>query len=274
VKTTTKRKIHFITYGDEKYSISKKHLIGLARHSNFFDSTKAFGPKDIDTDFKKKYGEILSTKRGGGYWLWKYYFINKLINQTNENDLIVYCDAGASLNFYAKKRFQDYVDIISDSKYGNFRIECEPKFLEYEWTTSEIFSYFNVDPYSKIGKSVQLEGGHMIFKNVEHTKNYLNEFSKLMEFDKDLITDKYNKKNQIHNFKENRHDQSIFSLLSKVHGCEFVENETEFKERPELQYEYPFLSVRKGGHGYKDRLKFYLFYYKKIKTPVYFELLD
>jgi len=34
-----------------------------------------YGPNDIDNEFKKKNIEILSQKRGNGYWLWKPYFI-------------------------------------------------------------------------------------------------------------------------------------------------------------------------------------------------------
>ena len=47
---TRARKIYFITYGDQKYSISKRHLIGLAKHSKFFDHSFSFGPKDIDNN--------------------------------------------------------------------------------------------------------------------------------------------------------------------------------------------------------------------------------
>ena len=78
--------------------------------------------------------------------------------------MLVYCDAGASLNFYAKE-FDDYIEIINDSAYGNFRIECEPHFIEKEWTSRQIFDYFEINQI-EIGNSVQLEGGHMIFKRM------------------------------------------------------------------------------------------------------------
>lgn len=269
---TRARKIYFITYGDQKYSISKRHLIGLAKHSKFFDHSISFGPKDIDKSFKIQFDKVLSQERGGGFWLWKYYFINKLINEISENDLIVYCDAGASLNFYAKKRFDEYIEIINDSAYGNFRIECEPHFIEKEWTSKQIFDYFQINQESEIGNSVQLEGGHMIFKKNDHTIHYLEQFRKIIEHDQLLITDFYNKTNQINQFVENRHDQSIFSMLSKINGCESIANETEFKNNPKIQYDFPFLSVRKGGHGIKDKIKFNLLYFKKIKTPTYFEI--
>ena len=48
-----KQKIQFITYGDsKKYSISKKHLINLAKHSNFFDNCISFTENDLDDKFQ------------------------------------------------------------------------------------------------------------------------------------------------------------------------------------------------------------------------------
>ena len=45
-----KQKIYFITYGDSpKYSISKQHILGLARKSNFFEEArKKFDEKKLD----------------------------------------------------------------------------------------------------------------------------------------------------------------------------------------------------------------------------------
>ena len=50
--------------------------------------------------------------------------------------------------------------------------------------------------------------------------------------------------------------QLYFSLLSKIYGGTSIENETIFPKGSEDQYLYPFLSIRKGGHGFKDKAKF------------------
>ena len=70
----------------------------------------------------------------------------------------------------------------------------------------------------------------MIFKKNNHTKDYLNHYSYLLSKDDQLITDYYSFENQHEKFIENRHDQSIFSLMSKIYGCELIKNETEFKK--------------------------------------------
>jgi len=58
-----KQKIYFITYGDEKFKLSKKHLIGLAKYSGLFEECISFGPKDLDREFVKKYKNLYTTAK-------------------------------------------------------------------------------------------------------------------------------------------------------------------------------------------------------------------
>ena len=48
--------------------------------------------------------------------------------------------------------------------------------------------------------------------------DFFNEYSDVISHDMYLISDEYNSSNQVESFVENRHDQSIFSLLSKKEG--------------------------------------------------------
>ncbi len=46
-------KSHFITYGDGKFYFSKARLSREAKNSEFFDSIKVYGRRDISKTFKK-----------------------------------------------------------------------------------------------------------------------------------------------------------------------------------------------------------------------------
>ena len=133
-KVKRKQKIHFITYGTNDFRVAKSHLVSLAKTSGFFDEVHNCSQKSLPREFKHKYKQILEHKRGGGYWIWKHEIINKLLSEIHDNDIVVYCDAGSSLNYFAKDRFYDYINMLNDSEYGNFRIECEPMHKEYKWT--------------------------------------------------------------------------------------------------------------------------------------------
>ncbi|BCV01085.1 MAG: hypothetical protein CM15mV39_0900 [uncultured marine virus] len=52
-------------------------------------------------------------------------------------------------NYYAKNRFKHYVDELNASNYGNFRIECESIHKEKDWTTKELFEYFDINDSSQ-----------------------------------------------------------------------------------------------------------------------------
>ena len=266
-----KQKIYFITYGSSKYNLSRKHLIFLAQKSQFFEECMGFEEKNLSSEFRSQFKDLLSNKRGDGYWVWKYDIISQALNKVNKDDLVVYCDSGTSFNFYAKNRFYEYIEMLNDSNYSNFRICSEKQYIEKYWTSKELFNYFNIEIDSDIGNSTQFEAGHMIFKNNTQTKEYLSRFMNVLKADVELITDRYNSTSQIDGFNFVRHDQSIFSLLSKIYGCVSVKNETKFQNNLSVQNNYPFLSVRVSGHGLKDQIKFKLNKSKYFSEPVYFK---
>ncbi len=265
-----KQRIHFITYGDSpKYSISKKHILGLAKHSGFFESCSGYSKKDLDYEFINKYNDILNEERGGGYYLWKPRIIYNVLKNIKPDDVLVYTDSGSTFNYHAKNRFYDYIELLISSEFANLRFENKKQYIEKYWTSKELFEYFNVDIDSNNAESVQLMGGHLLFQNNEHTKNLLEEFFEVVNYDRKLITDFYTE-NSIKGFQENRHDQSILSLLTKTLGGVILENETFFDKGSETQKNYPFLSVRNYGHGKRDRIKFLINFKEIKKNPIYF----
>ena len=67
--------------------------------------------------------------RGGGYWIWKPYIISKMLEQINENDILVYIDAGCHINITkeSKQRFNEYINMINNSKCGLLRFQTHIK---------------------------------------------------------------------------------------------------------------------------------------------------
>ena len=266
-----KQKIIFFTFSEgTQFKYSKFHLSKLAESSGIFNSVFSFSFKDISNDFKKKYHPILSQKRGAGYWLWKIYFLDHFSKELNQDDIIIYMDAGSIFNKNGKKKLNEYLDMLKDSEYGNFRIKSLPDHIEKYYSTKQLFEYFKIAPDNSLANSTQFEAGHMIFKNNLHTKSYIQEFIKVIDFDNNLITDFYNNYQNNEFFIENRHDQSIFSLLSKLYGCVFVDNETDFRDNPSIQYDYPFLALRRKGHGLKDQIKLITNYKNERYKPKFF----
>jgi hypothetical protein len=214
---------YFISYGDDKYSNSKNRIKAEAINSGFFDVVNVYGRQDISEEFLEKTKPYIDMPRGGGYWLWKSFFLKKSLDIMNENDYCVYIDAGCSVNPFGLKRLNEYFKLL-ENKEGilSFQIQVE----EEKYTTGAIFRYFNIADNSDILKSGQIVGGILVFKKCQNTINLINEYYNLAVNETKLFSDENNYAGNSENFVDNRHDQSILSVLRKIYDSVIIEDET------------------------------------------------
>ena len=222
-------KINFITYGNDKYYESRKRLVNEAQKFGGFDSVKDYSEHDLTSSFKNKYKHILKESRGGGYWIWKLDIIKQSLSSMGDGDLLIYLDAGCSLNIEGKKRFNEYLELLRKSKHDILSFQML-NLKEKEWATKEVFEHLEIKIDSPEANSGQHIATALIMRKGHHLRKIMGEMDKILEKDADLFTDKYNKKQEGY-FKDNRHDQSIFSLLRKKYGSEVIKgDETWFKD--------------------------------------------
>lgn len=234
--------IHLITYGDYKFDKSKKRLHKEAIDTGWFDTVTVYGPEDLDNDFKCRFESILKQYKGGGYWIWKSHIIKKKLDEIKENDILIYLDSGCHINSKGKKRFEEYIDLLNNSDEGV--ISFQMGHIEKVWTTKEIFNYFNIDNTSDVANSGQILGGIRIMKKTENLINLINIESKTLHNNPLLFTDYYNN-NQENYFKDNRHDQSVFSVIRKMGNPILLEDETFFSPfGDENSLKFPFWATR------------------------------
>ncbi len=221
--------IHLISYGDSKYQSAKETLYQEALTTGWFSSITMYSPEDLDDNFKQKFKNILDLKRGGGYWIWKCHIILKKFDEINDGDILIYVDAGCSINPRGKKRLDEYVDMLnkSDDNIISFKMN---QHLEKKWTTKEIFRYFKVPITRRIANSGQLVGGIRIMKKNKKNIKIIQLENKTLENNPLLFTDFYSTKNQLSIFKENRHDQSVFSIIRKLNNTIVLPDETDVKK--------------------------------------------
>jgi hypothetical protein len=215
----SKQKIHFITYGNNQYSKVKDFLAKQAQETRWFDSVVAFNENMLTTEFKTKFADILNQKRGGGYWIWKYDIITQMLNKINDGDILVYADGGCYINPKGKGRFLEYIDMLNNDKnqYGiiSFNTGC----CEKQFTTKQIFEHFKIPEDSELRSSGQLNATCSIIKKTPHLLMLLQKYREVLDQNPLLFTDHYNTNGQDDCFKDNRHDQSVFSIIRKKYGC-------------------------------------------------------
>lgn len=218
--------IHFRTYGDKSYTAARKRIVQEANATGWFHSVIGYGPKKLPENFTSIYSDILSQKRGGGYWIWKIPILQEAMDLAEEGDFVVYADAGCKINGDGEERFKDYLDMIRKSHYDVLSFEIPHP--EYMWTTENIFQAFEVDSKNaSIRETNQLMATVLVMQKGAHSRKFLRLVSEVLRSDPFLFTDKYNDEARRANdqFKDNRHDQSILSVARKVLGSVVLKTE-------------------------------------------------
>lgn len=237
------QKIHFITYGNEIYKNSKKRLEKEANDCRWFNTINIYGPENLSKEFKSEFNDILNKPRIAGYGLWRPYIIKKKLNEINDNDILIYLDAGCSININGKKRFDEYIKMLNNSDKGI--ISFQMPHMEKKYTTKEIFNYFNIDINSEYANSGQILDGILIMKKNKNLNIIIDEWHNVIYDEPLLFTDHYNKIQESY-FIDNRHEQSILSLVRKKHGSIILTDETYFQPFGNKEsLNFPFWATRK-----------------------------
>jgi len=201
-------KIHCISYGTKEYKKALLLNIKTAIKCGA-DYACSFGPEDISRQYIEKNERFFSKKRGGGYWLWKPYLIDKCLSEIEFNDWLVYVDAGL---FYLNS-IRDFINILEQE---NFDFVMMPTvYKEYQYTKRDIFVYIDADN-PQIYNTYQRQGGVLFIRKTAENIEFIKEWLEIIQVG-NLVTDDANElgTENYEGFIENRHDQSIMSVLSK-----------------------------------------------------------
>lgn len=236
-------KIHLISYGNGNYKRQRESLKEVALKSSFFDEVVVFSDEDLDSLFIKHFMDIFNYGKGGGYWIWKPYLIKKVLDTLDEDDILIYCDAGCELNVAGEKRLSEYIEILKNAKSGSLAFELPHKEIEY--TKQEVFEYFNVS--EEVKRSNQLMATVILLKKCTHSVALVEKWFQTLLENRSMFTDEKEIASQNSEFIDHRHDQSVFSVIRKTYGSEIIADETYFLNFEKEGQAYPFWAMRKRG---------------------------
>ena len=199
-----------------------------AEKMGLFAAIHTYCEKDLDKSFKEIWGRYLFPySRGYGYWCWKPYIIKQTLDKLDEGDLLLYTDLGCFFNRGGLERFSEYINIVEKSESGilGFRSQEIPyndrgEILRYEneWTKGDIFDFFKVRNNRAITNSTQFEATVILIRKCPASVGFVNEWLEIVLDHPALLTDSPSKSCNLEGFVENRHDQSLFSILAKLHN--------------------------------------------------------
>ena len=223
-----------ISFGNERFKKSRERIINEANKLEIFDECICEKENILEEDEFKKIIDKLSingTGRGYYWYMWKPYIIYKHLQNLNEGDILFYCDSGMTIpnTKTTKFKFINLFNLVSDVSLCPTGIATfittghEKDRIEKQFTLLQTFKCLGVENNEDIINSQQCQAGvTMIYKckqSVEIIEKWYNFTVTNPEiFIGDYRFCKLERMNQCKDFKDHRHDQSVWSILCKLYG--------------------------------------------------------
>ncbi len=233
--------INFVSFGStNNFKNSLKRIESEAYNLQVFTNVWCLDESLLDNIFYTTHKTFIEQNpRGYGYWIWKPQVILQALINTHDEQFVVYADTGCTIQNTGKHKLYEYIKLLENDDKGILAFDIQP-FLESEYskmdTINQIFKHdSNIDD---ITNSYQRTAMVIILKNTKIAMNFIKEWLDLCVFENyHFVDDSPSLLTNSHCFVEHRHDQSIFSLLTKKYNI---------KTLPfDLSHDCVFLGTRK-----------------------------
>ena len=206
---------HFITFGSAQYEPTLRRIESQAKTSGWFSTVIAYRERDISASASKEWIFRPENRRGFGYWLWKSEFILRRLREIPDNDYLVYCDAGCTVNAKGVRRWNEYKTLISPET--NKDLLCfQMRHLDIHWTKAETIRICGVDTLdASVLHTGQIIGGILVLRNTAELRDFYEGRRRLLLENLQIIDDSPSPGGEQKGFREHRHDQSVMSLSIK-----------------------------------------------------------
>jgi hypothetical protein len=210
--------IHFISFADSKFKNTLIRIGQEAINSGFFDRVTTFDETFLD---EKTLNYCYSNGRGFGYWSWKSYIVHEYLEKLNYGDILVYSDAGNTININGKEVFKSYIDFLL--KDYNDSIFFQMGHIEKTWSKMDAIDF--LDSYDLL-ETGQISACSFLIKKTDRTVSLIKTWRDICYNHKNLIDDTESKIKNDETFLDHRHDQSIISIIVKKMKIELFEDDT------------------------------------------------
>ena len=168
-------KLYFITFSNTDY-MKCDRIITQAKEFNIFDNIINYNEFMIN-EFVEKHKEWLNTKSHYGLFIWKPYIILKTLEKMNENDIMVYSDAGMHLNIKGKNKFYEYLEYMKKKDILVF--STSDKYIAQQYVKSDAVMSYNPSFYDEL--NIMVYAGILIIKKTQKSLSLINDWLKLCE---------------------------------------------------------------------------------------------
>lgn len=199
-------------YENIKQALSR--LISEIEELDLFDEIIAYTDSYLKSDenfWTQHENFIKNNKQGYGLYIWKPYIIKKTMEKMNDGDILMYADAGCVTNRSRLQNFKNCFKYVVDDK---LLWNCYNGFREINWCKKDLIEYLNAYEYLN---TYHRQAGVIMVYVCDKTRKFIDEYYNVM-CNYYLIDNSPSKLPNYDDFVNSRHDQSVFSLLSKKHN--------------------------------------------------------
>ena len=209
-------KYHFITFATPDHMSFAEANLKSAVEVGRFDTAKIYTMNDVDDYYKAKNAHLLQYKRLAGYAVWKPYIIFKRLLEIEDGDILCYND---SKYIWLTNVRNMETQLLNGKNIGVYLNKPNSgTHIEKQWTKGDAFVLMNI-PFNEFGNDVkntsQVWSGYILLRKGFNPIRFIGEWLTYNQ-DHRIATDSQSilvKNDRL--FVENRHDQTILSLLFK-----------------------------------------------------------
>lgn len=212
-----------VNYATSNWESARSYCSKIAISKGGCDKVFEYSPEILDYDFLKFEKEVFHNSNYEQFGLWRPYIIVDAMKKAASGDYIFYIDSGAYLI-----NTIDY--LIEDMNKKNTDIlTFELPFIEKQWSKRDAFVYLGCDKKEYTDTNQRLST-YFLLKVTEYSKRFFNEYLEIALNAPFLFDNSDNKlgKENYYEFIENRHNQTVLSLLAKKYELPVFRDVSEF----------------------------------------------
>jgi hypothetical protein len=255
-------RIRLVTFSDGSHALraAGRRLVREADSTGWFDHpSEHWTLETLRTkvpDFYFKHHKFMRDHRKGfGYWIWKPAILSYLFDHLEDDEIVLYLDAGCQLNSIedSKLRFQQYIEICRARDL--LVVQLPDDLPDAAWTKRSTLDA--LDPDKAFRNTGQIQSTLVFAIKSEKSQRVVEKWlTNCVDSNYSLVLDPSDDDFQNTGFKDHRHDQSILSLIVKSEGIVPIKDETWFSPNWENGLNFPIWAMRNrtGGDFFRRNL--------------------
>jgi hypothetical protein len=235
---------HFVSFANRRYRGSLARIRAEAEAVGRFASIRTPDDRWLGADYWRVHADTVRRhRRGFGLWTWKPYVVRRSLEALPEGDVLVYSDAGCSLNPEGRSRLEEYVALVAEDRAGVLAFSLDGKVGE--WTKRAALAAFDVDTPSMRQRQMVM-ATCFVMRVGPATLDLVREWEDRMA-DVRIVDDSPSLQGEYPEFRAHRHDQSIFTLLAHARGLQRIPDETYWENAWDESRRFP-IHARRWRH--------------------------